>query len=67
MAINVTWRNVWMLVGLLSALIAGMFGGTATMMEWRITAIQHQLSDRLETYHHEMDQINRRLDRLDSR
>lgn len=67
MAINLTWQNIWILVGMLTTIIAVLFGGVAGMMEWRIDAVQHQLSDRLAIYHHEIDQINRHLDRLDSK
>ncbi len=65
MAINLTWHNVGILVALLTGLLVALFSGTATMMEWRIAAVQNQLSDRLALYHREMEQIGRRLDRLE--
>ena len=52
---------------MLVTLIAVLFGGIAAMMEWRIDAVQHQLSDRLVMYHHQIDELNKRLDRLDTR
>ena len=56
-----------MLVALLSALLIALFAGTAGMMEWRIEAVQSQLADRLEMYKREVDQMNRRMDRLEDR
>ena len=67
MAINLTWHNIAALVALLGALLVALFSGTAAMMEWRIVAVEHQLSDRLSLYHREMDQVVRRLERLEQR
>ena len=65
MAIDLTWRNIGVLVVLLSGLLVAFFSGTAAMMEWRIRAVQGQLADRLELYRHEMEQLDRRLERLE--
>ena len=60
MAIDLTWHNIGVLVAVLGALLIALFSGTAAMMEWRIAAVEHQLSDRLSLYHREMDQVTRR-------
>ncbi len=65
MAINLTWHNIAALVALLGALLIALFSGTAAMMEWRIAAVQNQLSDRLALYHREMEQVIRRIERLE--
>ena len=43
-AIPVTWRNITVLVGLIATLATGLVAGTAGMMEWRIDALQRQLT-----------------------
>ena len=52
-------------MALLSTLIVAMFAGTATMMEWRVTAVQRQLGDRMELFNQQMNNLNRRIERLE--
>jgi hypothetical protein len=65
MAIDLTWRNIAALSVLLSGFLVAFFAGTAGMMEWRIEAVQSQLADRMELYKHEMQQVEKRLERLE--
>ncbi len=65
MAIEMTWRNVGVLVAVISGLMVAFFSGTGAMMEWRIHAVQQQLEDRMTLYRHGMDQLERRMDRIE--
>ena len=65
MAIELTWKNVGVLVMIISGLLVAFFSGTGAMMEWRIRAVQGRLEDRMALYRHEMDTVEKRLDRLE--
>ena len=67
MAISLTWRNIGVLVGLLSGLLIAFFAGTAGMMEWRIEAVQSQLADRMALYQATERRLERRLERLEDK
>lgn len=67
MAISVTWANIFVLVGLLIGILTAFGSGTATMMNWRMEALQNQLSDRMTQYSREMQHLEKRIDKLESR
>ena len=65
MAIPLTWPNIFAMVGLISVVLTGLVMGTAAIVEWRMSAMQHQLADRLDFYNHQIEQIERRIERLE--
>jgi len=65
MAINVTWRNVFMLVGLATTVVAALTVGTSGMVQWRFSALQYQLAERMRLFESEIRHIDERLDRLE--
>ena len=67
MAINVTWRNIFMMVALACTLFSALVAGTGTMIQWRFEALQSQLVDRMILFQREADDMRRRLDRLEAR
>ena len=67
MAIDLTWRNIGALLALASGFLLLFFGGTATIVEWRLDAVQLRLVDRMTLYQREMDQVEQRLERLEQR
>ncbi len=64
--LKVTWGNIFILAGLVSTILAGLVAGTTSMMEWRISAVQSQLKDRMTMYQREIELIDRRLDKLEA-
>jgi hypothetical protein len=67
MAIALTWRNIFTMIGLVAAVLTGVVAGTGAMVEWRVSAMQHQLADRLTLYQHQMENVERRLEVLEER
>lgn len=65
MAITVTWTNIFVLVGLLVGILTAFGSGTATMMNWRMEALQNQLTDRMTQFQREMERVEKRLDKLE--
>lgn len=65
MAINVTWPNIIVMVGLASTLFSGLIAGTGVVIQWRFDALQQQLDDRMVLYQRELGSIERRLDKLE--
>jgi hypothetical protein len=66
-AINVTWRNIFMMVALACTLFSGLIAGTGMMVQWRFAALQNQLNERMTLFQREMNAVERRLDRLEAR
>lgn len=66
MAISVTWANIFVLIGLAVGILTAFASGTATMMNWRMEAMQNQLTDRMTLYQRELQRVERRLDRLEA-
>ena len=67
MAINLTWGNIFVLVGLLVAVLTGFVTGTGAMVEWRMAAIYRQLDDRLVMYQREMRMMEDRVSSLEKK
>jgi hypothetical protein len=67
MAIPLTWRNVFAMVGLVASVLTGFVMGTSAMIDWRISAINRQLVDRMTLYQREMERVERRIERLEER
>jgi hypothetical protein len=63
--IDLTWTNLLVMAGLLSTILTGLVAGTGAMVEWRLTAIQRQLTERMNLYQREMDQVESRLEKLE--
>jgi hypothetical protein len=66
MAVDLTWRNIFTMVGLAATLFAGLVAGTGAMIQWRFDALQAQLTDRMSMYSREMDAVRARIDRLET-
>ena len=64
--VAVTWPNIFAMIGLLVALEVALLTGTGVVMQWRIDAVQNQLADRMTVFHHEMERVERRLERLEA-
>ncbi len=66
-AISVTWRNIFILVGLSVSVLSAMGAGTSLLMQWRFDGLQIQLNERMNLYAREISLIESRLDRLEKR
>jgi len=67
MAINLSLANIFVICGLLTAIMTGLAGSMSAIMEWRVSAIQHQLDDRMTAYQREMERVEKRLEALERR
>jgi hypothetical protein len=65
MPIGMNWRNIFTMVGLVAVVLSGVVAGTGVVIQWRIEAVQRQLSDRMMLFQREMDSVSRRLERLE--
>ncbi len=66
-ALSVTWRNIFILVGLSVSVLSAMGAGTSLLVQWRFDGLQIQLNERMNLYAREISLIESRLDRLENR
>jgi hypothetical protein len=67
MAISLTWRNLFTLTGLVVLVLAALGGAVSTAVQWQLNEIGLRLNDRLSIYHRDQENIQRELDRMESR
>lgn len=53
------------MVALAATLFSALIAGTGAMVQWRFAALQSQLADRLTAYTRQIDNIEKRIDRLE--
>jgi hypothetical protein len=53
------------MIGLVAVVLSGLVAGTGAVIQWRVDAVQRQLSDRMMLFQREMDGVSRRLERLE--
>ncbi len=65
--INISWSNALAVAALACALTTSMIASTATIVQWRLDALQYQLAERMARFEREMSGVTKRLDRLEVR
>lgn len=53
-------------MGLLCSLLVGLLGGMSAVVQWRVDAIQRQLSDRMAQFQYAIQGVEKRLDKLEA-
>lgn len=67
MAIPLTWRNLFALVGLAVLVLGAFAGAVSTIVQWQLSSLDNRLNDRLALYHRDIDRIESRLEALEHR